>query len=259
MDLPGFTSFEFNSNGKGYRVYARGSGPGVLVMHEVPGITPEMLAFATRVADAGFTVWMPHLFGEPGRKFSEIYAAEEIAKACLSREFAVFASHEASPLANVMRDIGRELNTRVGGRGIGAIGMCITGNFALAMMADEHLLAPVLAQPALPFGWTSGQKQALHISDEQLSLVRARAASGTKFLGMRFTQDNKCPKQRFDRLQAEIGDAFERIEIDSSPGNPFHIHEDAHSVLVHEFVDVDGHPTKQALLRLLAFWHEALK
>ena len=67
-----------------------------------------------------------------------------------------------------------------------------------------------------------------------------------------------CPVERFDRLRAEFGERFEAIEIDSSKGNAFGIPPDAHSVLTIHFVDQDGHPTRKALDRTLAFFRERL-
>ena len=52
--LDGFDSFGFTHEGVRRDVYTRGEGPGVVVMHEIPGITPEVARFARRVADDGF-------------------------------------------------------------------------------------------------------------------------------------------------------------------------------------------------------------
>ena len=139
MDIATFDSFPFDFESKRITVYRRGSGPGVLVMHEIPGITPEMADFADRLASAGFTVWMPHLFGEPGKPYSDSYALTEVAKLCIGREFSVLAANQSSPIANMLRVLGRKLLDETGGKGIGAIGMCITGNFALALMMDPFV------------------------------------------------------------------------------------------------------------------------
>jgi dienelactone hydrolase len=228
-------------------------------MHEIPGITPPMLDFAGRVSNAGFTVWMPNLFGVAGKPYSELYADEELARACVSREFAALESNQSSPIADMLRLLGRKLLDETKGKGIGAIGMCITGNFALALMMDEFVVAPVLSQPALPIpAFTKGRKEALHISDEQLAIVKNRAAAGISVLGFRFTEDSICPRERFDRLRRELGSGFEAFEIDSSPNNPFHFKQSAHSVLVMEFHDEAGNPTRQATDRLIMFLRERL-
>jgi dienelactone hydrolase len=258
-DLEGFARESFSHDGKTRTVYRRGDGPAVVVIHEIPGITPEVSRFATRVADAGFTVFMPDLFGTPGRPLSMPYAVGEILKCCVSHEFRVLASREASPITDWLRALARHAHEETGKRGVGAIGMCLTGNFALTMALDEVVMAPVLSQPSLPFPLGKEQKRGLHLSDEGLISLKRRASSGLKVLGLRFTNDLSCPGERFERLREEIGDAFEGIEIDSSPGNPHGIPKSAHSVVTKDLVDQDGHPTKEALDRVLAFFKERLE
>src|SRR5580698_4909007 len=151
MALEGFEETTFTHDGKTRSVYRRGKGPGVVVMHEIPGIYPAVVSFATRVADAGFTVAMPHLFGVVGRPLSGGYLAGSMLGACISREFRVLAARESSPITHWLRALCRDLHASIGGKGVGAIGMCLTGNFALALMVDEAVMAPVLSQPSLPF------------------------------------------------------------------------------------------------------------
>src|SRR5262245_18366180 len=128
--LEGFTKTQFTHDGKTRDVYRRGSGPGVLIMHEIPGIHPDVVRFAERVADAGFSVAMPHMFGTVGRELSAGYIVGEMMRACISREFSVLAAHQASPITDWLRALARSLHAEIGGRGVGAIGMCLTGNFA---------------------------------------------------------------------------------------------------------------------------------
>jgi len=117
----------------------------------------------------------------------------------------------------------------------------------------------VLSQPSLPVGPTRDQRAALHLSDEDLGVVKRRAAAGVGVLGLRFTHDPLCRPERFARLREELGEAFEGIEIDSSPGNPYGHPRDAHSVLTRHLVDEAGQPTQAALHRVLAFFDERLK
>ena len=176
--LTGFTETSFEHDGRTRPVYRRGHGPGVVIMHEIPGITPAVRAFAERVADAGFTVFMPSLFGVPGKPFSVRYNAEELGRACVSREFAVLAARETSPITEWLRALCRSAHEELGGRGVGALGMCLTGNFALALMVDPWVMAPVLSQPSLPFPIGAERRRGLHVSDEQLVAIRRRAAEG---------------------------------------------------------------------------------
>lgn len=256
--VEGFTATEFTHQGETRPVYRRGSGPGVVVMHEIPGITPEVARFARRVADAGFTVAMPSMFGTPEKPMTIGYAVGQMARACVSREFHVLAAHRSSPITEWLRALARALHQEIGGKGVGAIGMCISGNFALTLMMDDCMMAPVLSQPSLPFGLGAERKAGLHLSPEGLARVKQRAAAGVPVLGMRFTADPMCPKERFDALRREIGERFEAIEIDSSPGNADGIPRTAHSVVTKDLVDREGHPTRQALDRVIGFFKEQL-
>jgi len=258
MALEGFETFSFTHEGATRSVYRRGRGPGVVVIHEIPGITPQVEEFARRVSDAGFTVYLPHLFGVPGKPISTGYILGQVARACISREFAVLAKHQASPITDWLRALCRHAHAECGGRGVGALGMCLTGNFAIALMVDDSVMAPVLSQPSLPFPVSRAHRAALHISDDALAVAKRRAGEGCPILGLRFTADPACPPERFATLRREFGAQFEAIEIDSGPGNPHGIKRGAHSVLTTDLVDTDGHPTRAALTRVLEFFRERL-
>ena len=259
MSLEGYSPFSFEFDGTAHTVHTRGSGPGVVVIHEIPGITPPVARFATRVADAGFRVYLPQLFGTPGKPLSVPYVLSQAARACVSREFSVLARRESSPITQWLRALCRHAHAECGGPGVGALGMCLTGNFALALMVDESVMAPVLSQPSLPFGVSASHRASLHLSDGDLEKVKQRVQKGCPVLGMRFTGDPLCPAERFDTLRRELGSGFEAIEIDSSPGNRFGIKRLAHSVVTEDLVDSEGHPTRAALDRVLALFHERLR
>lgn len=258
MPLTGFDASNFTHEGVERPVYRRGTGPGVVIIHEVPGITPEVAGFGRRVADEGFTAVLPKLFGTPGKPLSAAYALGEIARACISREFHVLATRRSSPITNWLRALCRRVHSECGGAGVGAVGMCLTGNFALSLMVDEAVMAPVLSQPSLPFPISSRHRAALHVSDADLEVVRRRVDDGCGVLGLRFTADPLCPPQRFETLRRELGDGFESIEIDSGPENIHGISRIAHSVLTKDLVDEEGHPTRAALGRVLALFRERL-
>lgn len=178
MALDGFSETAFEQAGARYPVFRRGVGPAVVVIHEIPGITPEVARFARRVADAGFTTLMPSLFGTPGQANSALYIAQQCARACISREFRVLARGRSSPITDWLRALCRAVHAELGGRGIGVIGMCLTGNFALALMVDPAVMAPVLSQPALPLPVSPSHKGALHLSAAELGTVKHRVAQG---------------------------------------------------------------------------------
>jgi dienelactone hydrolase len=257
--LHGFTVDTFEHGGASYPVYRTGSGPAVIVIHEIPGITPKVAAFGTRVADAGYRAVLPSLFGRPGRAMGVPYVLGSLTHGCVSREFANMALKTTSPITVWLRALARAEHERCGGPGVGAVGMCFTGGFALAMMVDDEMVAPVLSQPSLPFPLSKSRKRDLGISDADLAMVKARAAAGQCLLGLRFTGDKAVPGERFQRLRDELGDRFLAVEIDSSPGNQFGIRKGAHSVLTEDLVDEPGHPTREALDRVLSFFGERLR
>lgn len=259
MTLAGFDERTFTYNGKTKPVYWRGSGPGVVIIHEIPGITPQVADFGRRVADAGFTAVLPHLFGTPGKPMSAGYALGQVARACISREITVLARKQASPITDWLRALCRDVHKQCGGQGVGALGMCLTGGFALALMVDESVMAPVLSQPSLPFPVSASHRAAIALSDSDLAKVKERTAAGCTLLGLRFTEDPVVRAERFQTLRRELGDGFEAIEIDSSPGNPHNIPQSAHSVLTTDLVDEPGHPTRHALDRVLQLFEQRLR
>lgn len=250
------TSFTHESETK--PVYIRGSGPAVIVIHEIPGITPEVIRFADWVADAGFRVYMPLLLGEAGRPLTPLYVAKSIAQLCIRREFHILASNRSSPVTGWLRALARHAHEEAGGKGVGAIGMCFSGNFALSMMMEPALMAPVLSQPSMPFPAGAARRAALHVSPEELACAKARCAKGDKVLGLRFKGDPMCPPEKFASLRRELGDGFEGIELDDDTANPDSPAPKPHSVLTVDLIDRDGEATKEAAKRVISFLRERL-
>jgi dienelactone hydrolase len=253
-----FTLRPFVHEGESRDVYWLGEGPAVVVMAEIPGITPDVAAFARRVVDLGCTAVLPSLFGTPGRAPSIGYGLRSIVPACVAKEFAAFATGRTSPVIGWLRALARHAHAECGGPGVGAVGMCFTGGFALGMMVDDHLLAPVLSQPSLPIAVTKKQRADVGLSPSDLERVKERVGEGVCVLGLRFTGDRLVPRERFETLRRELGDGFVAVEIDSSPGNPHGIRRAAHSVLTDELVDEPGHPTYEALTRVLDLFRTRL-
>lgn len=256
--LQDFTASTFTHQGRTRPVYRKGSGPAVVVIHEVPGVTPRVADFGRRVAEAGLTAVLPSLFGTPGRAPSARYVASSLASACVSREFATWAMGSTSPVTVWLRALAREVHAECGGPGVGVVGMCLTGGFALAMMVDDEVVAPVLSQPSLPLGFGRKRRAGLHLSPQDRLAVKARADAGVCVMAARFTDDPLVPKRRFDAMKKLLGDNFIGIEIDSSKGNPYGIDHGAHSVLTEHLVDEPGHPTRDALDRVLDFLADRL-
>ena len=250
----GFERSDFTSSrGVRHDVYRTGTGPAVVVIHEVPGITPLVAAFARRVAEQGMTAVLPNLFGDAGRPVSTAYGVASMARACVSREFTVLATNRTSPVVEYLRELSVHEHRRCGGPGVGALGMCLTGGFALAMSVDPVVLAPVLSQPSLPLPIGASRRRALGLSDEDLAAVKHRVDEGLCVMGLRFSADKVSPRERFDRLREELGRNFIGVEIDSCETNPWGYAKGSHSVLTEEYCDDEGSPTRQALEDVLAF------
>jgi dienelactone hydrolase len=259
--LEGFPHETFEHGGRARSVHVGGSGPAVIVLAEMPGITPTVVAFARRVVDAGHTVFLPHLFGVPGQAPSPAAYARSLAPACVSREFRAFALGTTPPVLDWVRALAAEAHDRCGGPGVGAVGMCFTGGFALAMATDPRMVAPVLSQPSLPIGRGARRRAAVGLSDADQLAVRSRVTDPDDdlcVLGLRFTGDPLCPGERFTSLRRLLGDRFIGVEIDSSPGNPWGHRRAAHSVLTEDLVDEPGQPTREALDQVVAFLRDRL-
>jgi len=257
--LDDFTKEQFTAQGKTRDIYRRGSGPAVIVIAEMPGITPNVAAFARKVAAIGCTAVMPHLFGEPGATASVSNVLKSIGPACVSREFSVWALKKTSPVTVWLRALASQEHERCGGPGVGAVGMCFTGGFALAMMVDDTVVAPVLSQPSLPFPISKRHKADIGISDSDLAQVKTRVAQGACVLGLRFTHDPFCFEARFETLRRELGDGFIAVELDSAAGNPHGHPKNAHSVLTEHLDDREGTPTRAALDQVLDFFTTRLE
>ncbi len=249
--LDDFAARTITLDGKSKRVWVTGSGPGVIVMAEMPGITPLVARFARRVRDAGFTVYMPHLFGRDGANRGTGGTMAAIARACISRQFRAFAANASSPVTQWLRALARLAHEECGGQGVGAIGMCFTGNFALSMMLEPSVLAPVLSQPSLPLHDPAG----MHIAPDELAAVKARMESeDLTVLAYRFEGDSFCKAARFEAYQAALGDRFHGRALPDSAANPASPIKNPHSVVTHHLIDAEGQPTREALDEILAFF-----
>ena len=215
MSIPSWEHSAFTHDGITHQTYRKGNGPAVVVVHEIPGITPKVLEFAERVVAQGFTVVMPLLVGEVGREPSGGYIASSMSKICISREFTTMAMRKTSPIISWLRALAKQLHREVGGVGVGAVGMCFSGGFALGMMVDDIMVAPVLSQPSMPFAIGAHRSADLNLSPSDEARIVERAQAGCQVLGLRFTGD-KLVGTRFESLRKLLGDAFVAVEFESS-------------------------------------------
>ena len=262
--LDAFERFEFTDPaGRWTRpVYRRGSGPAVIVIHEMPGLHPLVLRFASRIAAAGMTVFCPHLFGEAGREIRPLNSLGTMLKGiCIRREFDVWATDRSSPIVDWLRALARQAHAECGGRGVGAVGMCFTGNFALAMMTEPAVVAPVLSQPSLPLPMGPGKARrgaAIGVSPAEIKCARQRMEDeDLTMLGLRFEGDSYVPPERFAALREALGPRFEGVTLDPKDAATNRLMPMAHSVLTLHLKDEDPDgPTKQLEQRVIAFFKQ---
>ncbi len=242
-------------------VQVAGSGPAVIVMTEMPGISPQVARFSRWVRDAGFTVYMPSLFGRDGAVPGVEEGTAIFQRVCVSAEFRAFAANESSPVTTWLRSLARLAHEECGGPGVGAIGMCFTGNFALTMMLEPAMLAPVLSQPSVPLDDPAG----LEIAPDELVAVRERLeADDLTVMAYRFEGDLFCRAQRFAAYSEALGDRFIARVLPDSAANPDtapffeHVVASPHSVVSAHLIDEAGQPTIAARDEILSFFAQRL-
>lgn len=239
--LEGYDSFPFAHNGVEKTVYRRGSGPAVVLIHELPGMVPECIDLGRKLADDGYAVYMPLLFGEPGGN----YGMTPLLWPCIWKEFSVLSTRGKSPAADWLRALARKAFAERGGKGVGAIGMCFTGRFALSLMMDREMIAPVICQPGASYS-----DSALGIPRQEWDNAVARSkAEDIPVLGMRFDGDFLCKAARFDTLRQGFGERFREVVL---PGKK-------HSVLTIHFRDLSPEDQARVWRELTGYLSDRLK
>jgi dienelactone hydrolase len=223
-------------------VYTLGDGEKIVVLiQELPGIGQETLALADRFVARGYRVIMPHLFGPIG-KVSVV--GNLLRVFCMTREFKVFRKGDSSPIVDWLAALCRSLKEQYGVPGVAVIGMCLTGNFAISLMADEAVLAAYASQPSLPIG----KQEELHLSPGQVTKVKTRLAELGPMHCSRFAEDKLCSAAKFDKLEKTFnGDGNQRIVFHTVPGK-------GHSVVTLDFVDEQHHPTHKLLNTVIHYF-----
>jgi dienelactone hydrolase len=248
--LSDFSTEQVTLLGRTRTVYRKGAGPAVIVMAEIPGITPTVANFARTVADAGCTVVMPHLFGDDGEPPSGKRLAKVFGSVCVSKEFTVLARGKSSPVVAWLRALAAKEHERCGGPGVGAVGMCMTGGFALAMTVEPSVIAPVLSQPSMPMAPGLLAKRNgghIDISSADMAAVKQRMDADPELcvLAFRYSGDVLVPAARFEMLERELGDRFIGRSFASSSKSD-------HSVLTEQL-------QTEALNDVLAFFQRRLQ
>jgi len=225
-------------------VYSRGCGPVVVIIQELPGIGSETLRLADSFVDQGFSVILPHLFGPLGKTSMLGNLARVF---CMRREFALFSKNRCSPVVDWLKALCRHQKDKRDVGGVGVIGMCLTGNFAISLMADESVLAAVASQPSMPVH----DQNAIHMSEEEVRQISARLEEHGPMLAYRIAGDKICRAEKFTALDGTFNKSAERMTLKTLPGK-------GHSVLTLDFVNEAGHPTRKALDEILEYFTQKL-
>lgn len=249
-------NFEFGHGEITHRVYRCGpqGRPSILLLQELPGITPETLELVERLNGDGYTVYLPHLFGVIGRDAAPL---RNVANICVRHEFYLLDRRKSAPFTEWLRALCRRMQEESGGP-IGAIGNCLTGGFVIPLMIDAACAAPVASQPG-HFGkiWQARWKSDLGLAaeDEQRA-VEASEKEGIPLLALRFDRDPFCPLQRFDALEERFGERLTRVELKSPRRGA--LEKPAHSVLTIDYDPAPGSDTHAVYQQVLAFFRARL-
>jgi len=239
-----FSTTEVDGKPLAHDVYTKGTGPVVLIIQELPGIGTETRRLADKLIAAGFTVVLPHLFGPIGR----LSMVGNLARVfCMRREFSLFAKHRTSPVVNWLRALCKDLKAQHQIEGVGVIGMCLTGNFAISLMADEAVLGAVASQPSLPLG----SNPSLHMSPDDIHEIRGAIDKKGAMHAYRFAGDKLCTPTKFESLNTAFNDDAERIKLT-------HVEGSKHSLLTVHFIDEAGSPTSEALGEVISYFGDRL-
>ncbi|EAP90557.1 dienelactone hydrolase family protein [Oceanicaulis alexandrii HTCC2633] len=247
---PFATVFDWEAQGMAHPVLVKGEGPGIILMHELPGFVPEFWRLANWIVAAGFRVYAPALYdaaGTPHEELVEIHGkVGGMARACVSREIRLFAKSGGSPISDWLRTLAREVHEECGGPGVGAVGLCLTGNFAWSVAVEPSVIAAVAGEPALPFNAAGS----IHLDPDEAEALSQR--ENLEVMALRFDGDPSCKAARFAALEDLLGDRLEtRVLPDAAKnpqGNPF-----PHAVLTKDLIAEDGQPTLEAARDVLAF------
>lgn len=259
--LTDFERREYTCQGATRAVYVAGQGPGVVLLSEMPGISPHLARFARWLRDAGFTVFMPSLFGEDGAVPRVEEGIKVFRRTCISAEFRALEAGGETPIVTWLRELARIAHQDCRGRGVGAIGMCFTGNFALNLLIEPATVAAVACQPSLPLEDTS----AIALTPDEATAIRQRMErENLTALAYRFSGDRWCTSQRFDAYRVALGPRLICRELPDSAANPEpppffkEVVGGPHSVITAHLIDREGEPTLRARDEIIAYFRDAL-
>jgi dienelactone hydrolase len=267
--LEGYAQFRFAAGELSHNVYHGGEqgDPPLLLMPEIAGFSPGLLQFAARLRQARFQVYVPWLFGP----FGERTPVRNAMRLCISREFANLRAGTSAPVTAWLRALAAHISQHNGGGRVGAIGMCLTGAFAIPLVIDPQVVAAVAAQPSVPlsalfsvFGVRrSARMRQLNVSDSDIAAARERLTAGTaRILAVRNRADRICPREKLERLQHEFPVGLEVREY-GEPDSRNSLGQRPHATFTKEYRvapnPTDEHPSRRAFADLVAFFERHLR
>jgi len=175
-------------------------GPGVLLLHELMGLTDDTFDLAARISEEGFTVALPHLFGPAGGKGSLAAGAAGLFDRCIRSQMSILAGSQPRKGTAWLAAAAEWLDERTDSpNGIGVIGMCATGAYAMAAVLDPKVGAVVASQAAGPafqpgsWGIPGGDGQLRETTKGVMAL--------------RFRQDCRSASRRVELLPQLMGES----------------------------------------------------
>jgi dienelactone hydrolase len=274
QELTGFSQFSFASAGIGHVVYYGGErhDPPLLLMPEISGLSPGLIGFAERLIAARYQVYLPWLFGP----FGERAPRRNVLKLCISREFANLRAGVSSPITAWLRALAEHISAHNSSANVGAIGMCLTGAFAIPLVLNPKVTAAVAAQPSIScsllfasLGIREPDKmRALNVSEEEIVEARRRLESGTAhLLAVRCRPDRICPAEKLERLRELFPVGLETREY-YEPGDRNSLGQRPHATFTKEFRLVPNlerdrapadYPARRAFADLVSFFDRHLR
>jgi dienelactone hydrolase len=209
-------------------IISSSAGPPVVILHEIFGLSVSLVTFARLVEAGGFRIYMPVLFGSAEPKSGKLGKAKGVIEfLCVAQQFRAFSANESGPWADWLRALVDWACADSGYQKAGAIGLCLTGNFALSMAVNDKVKAPVMGEPSLPF-----MGDGLHVTPDELAAVKQRVSQGLEIRAYRFATDTICKAGLFQKLEAELAPGFK--------GTTLPAEEKLHSVFTEDLRDAGG-------------------
>jgi len=188
------------------------NGPPVLVLHEMPALSPDVLELALRLSRQNYSVYVPLLWGKPDHNTdSQLLFLRYAVELRSSPRWRAAEADVDRPILDELASLCRLIADAHPKHRIGVIGNCITGVFPFALAARvPKVAAPIGSQPTLPITLSGADAAKTGLSAKETALLSSRIQTDPSFqmLGFRFAGDRNCRKERFDTFESHFGSSF---------------------------------------------------